>query len=73
MLASRPHLAPARMVNGYVYHSRLSFLEWVDSPRASNADVAEQVQRYQWADATGGAALCQVRRSCEQPTNAVTV
>jgi hypothetical protein len=73
MQASRSHLAPARMINGYAYHSRLPFLEWVGSPRASNADVAERMRRYHWVDASGGAALRQVRRSCEQPTNAVTV
>jgi CRISPR-associated protein Cas1 len=51
-----PELIPARMLNEYAYCPRLFFLEWVDSLWASNADVAEGMQRHQRVDSGGGAA-----------------
>ena len=50
-----PDLAPARMVNEYVYCPRRAYIEWVQGDFAVNADVAEGKFRHRVVDQEGGA------------------
>src|SRR5258706_1161634 len=47
-------LVPVRMVNEYVYCSRLAFLEWVDSEWADSGDTEEGRRAHVRVDAGGG-------------------
>jgi CRISPR-associated protein Cas1 len=51
---SVPDLAPARMVNEYVYCPRLAYLEWVQSDFAVNYEVAEGRYCHRVVDEEGG-------------------
>jgi len=47
-------LAPARMVNEWIYCPRLAYLEWVEGEWAETGDTAEGARAHARADAGGG-------------------